>query len=391
MLHISSRAIPILHSSTRRRTMTTTTGNTSSSTSTSHSQSHSRTTTGSDRYRSTPITIARPGDEGRLNKQEIGDSSDDDDIGNDPNTTENMLNQGISGLSLGYVGSVPTRTSGIRRRKPDHNNNNTQLQSSSLPAAPLLVSKGSDGRDRHQPPPMRLTENTDSTLQLTYGSLRESHIEGKFLDGPSSYRDRSGQIHELRHNQKVHLDASATSYHLPFLLPPQNSGPAWKATDLSLGDRIMAGASTSNNNKSPTTSSLSSLMQSISPPLPLSAAVATSSSTTSTMIMDHHVIPQHNSQRYHDRSDDAETSVLSTSLTALEVLQAARHRSELLGCQDQHSGGGPRSMPSTLPHPSQQRGHDHHNNNNEPPVAIPHFLSHDDDDENHDVFELDME
>jgi hypothetical protein len=149
VLHILRRAIPILHSSTRHTTMTTTTGNTSSSTSTSHSQSHSRTTTGSDRYRSTPITIARPGDEGRLNKQEIGDSSDDDDIGNDPNTTDNMLNQGISGLSLGYVGSVPTRPSGIRRRKPDHNNNNTQLQSSSLPAAPLLVSKGSDGRDRY--------------------------------------------------------------------------------------------------------------------------------------------------------------------------------------------------------------------------------------------------
>jgi hypothetical protein len=220
----------------------------------------------------------------------------------------------------------------------------------------------------HEPPPLRLTENTDSTLQLTYGSLRESHMEGKFVDGPASYRDRSGQIHELRHNQKVHLDASATSYHLPFLLPPQNTAKNLMTTDFSLGDRIMAGANTSNN-KSPTTSTLSSLMQNISPPHPLPVAT----------MMDNVAFQQQN-QRYYDRSDENETSVLSTSLTALEVLQAARHRPEILD----HDHHGPRSMP-TLPRPQREQGLP------PPPVAIPTFLSQDDDEDNHDVFELDME
>ena len=217
---------------------------------------------------------------------------------------------------------------------------------------------------------MRLTENTDSTLQLTYGSLRESHMEGKFVDGPASYRDRSGQIHELRHNQKVHLDASATSYHLPFLLPPQNPSNTLGATDFSLGDRILAGTTTSNN-KSPTTSTLSSLMQNIPATHPLPAAT----------MMDNAAFQQQNQQRYYDRCDENETSVLSTSLTALEVLQAARHRPEIL---DHDQLGGPRSMP-TFPRPQREQGLP------PPPVAIPTFLTQDDDEDNHDVFELDME
>ena len=128
---------------TTTATTSASTGKISSNSSTgSHSQSHSRNS--ADRRRSIPITIARLGDE----RLPIGDSSDDDD---DDNI---VLNEGIAGLSLGYVGSVPARQPGIRRRKPDNNttnNNNTGLQSSSLPAAPLLVSQGSFGRERYVP------------------------------------------------------------------------------------------------------------------------------------------------------------------------------------------------------------------------------------------------
>ena len=65
----------------------------------------------------------------------MGDSSDDDD---------DILEGGLmAGLSLGYVGSVPVRETGIRRRKPG-----SSSMSQSLPGAPLLASKGSHVRKR---------------------------------------------------------------------------------------------------------------------------------------------------------------------------------------------------------------------------------------------------
>ena len=40
-----------------------------------------------------------------------------------------------------------------------------------------------------------------TTSQVSYGSLRDSHLRGRFLDGPSSYRDsRTGNIHRIRHH-----------------------------------------------------------------------------------------------------------------------------------------------------------------------------------------------
>lgn len=217
-------------------------------------------------------------------------------------------------------------------------------------------------------PPISLAENIDSSNgdELpSYGSLRESHLEGKFLDGPSSYRDHSGQIHALRHNQPVRMDDSATSYHAPAtltgLLPPQNSTKVDGMADwsrLTPGERLMA--SSSENNKTTTTTT------------------TTTTSTLSSMMMQGNLPPQAKTTTTmrHDTTTlgdaDADDGMLSTSLTGLEILQSARGR-QLLST-------APASMPSFLP-----------NDGGGIPPPPPVTIEQPDDDDEEDLFELDME
>lgn len=97
-------------------------------TTTSHSSA-------SRRPRSSPIAILRPGDEPTKRRSSlVVDSDDDDDF---------LEGGGVGALSLGtYVGSVPTKPRGIRRRP---NNNNSDL-SKSLPGAPMLASRSFEMR-----------------------------------------------------------------------------------------------------------------------------------------------------------------------------------------------------------------------------------------------------
>ena len=57
-------------------------------------------------------------------------------------------------------------------------------------------------------PPMSLSDQYDGDPPHeigSYGSLRDSHEMGRFLDGPSSYREpRSGQIRKLDHRVRYH-------------------------------------------------------------------------------------------------------------------------------------------------------------------------------------------
>lgn len=94
-------------------------------TTTSHSSA-------SRRPRSSPIAILRPGDEATKRRTSlVVDSDDDDDI---------FIEGGVAALSLGtYVGSVPTKPRGIRRRP------NADL-SKSLPGAPMLASRSFEMR-----------------------------------------------------------------------------------------------------------------------------------------------------------------------------------------------------------------------------------------------------
>lgn len=228
-------------------------------------------------------------------------------------------------------------------------------------------------------PPISLTENVDSSNNNgdelpSYGSLRESHLEGKFLDGPSSYRDHSGQIHALRHNQAVRLDDFATSYQAPAtltggLLPPQNStakvdGMAdWSR--LTPGERLMAASSENNNNKTTpttTTSTLSSMMMQGNLP-PQAKTTSIRHDTTRASLGDAAAA-----------ADD--DGMLSTSLTGLEILQSARGRPLL--------STAPASMPSFLPNSGGGGG-------GRIPLPPPVTIDQPDDDDEEDLFELDME
>ena len=199
------------------------------------------------------------------------------------------------------------------------------------------------------------------------------------MDGPASYRDRTGQIHELRHNQQIRLDATATSYHLPHLLPPLNTLSKFNDAgklESSLGERIRQGATANNasNNKSPTTSTLASMMQGKSPP---------------TIPADYLPLP---TQGLYDQRDGNDNSaVFSTSLTGLEVLQASQLCIRQPDVSDRNNDvQRPSSSPLYLPE--------------EPFPLAPQDLRHiavgddqffaDDNDEefhHHDVFELEME
>lgn len=154
---------------------------------------------------------------------------------------------------------------------------------------------------------MQLTEHVESHLaeetSTPYGSLRESHLEGKFLDGPASYRDKSsGQIHLLHYN--------TTDMRL---LPPQNQVliPPPKKEEMP-GERMQS----INSVTTTSTSSLSTLMK---------GAVLPSKQPTSAIIQS----SSFDFQSDH-RQQDMNDNILSTSLTGFEVLQAARNNPQIL-------------------------------------------------------------
>ena len=266
------------------------------------------------------------------------------------------------------------------------------------------------------------------------------------MDGPASYRDRSGQIHELRYSQQVRLDvSSSSSYHLPFLIPPQNSRLGVAGTvpgvhttsESSLGELIMAGATANNhannanssnthssNNKSPTKSTLASMMQGKSPPLMVNATPIVPPLTNPT------VYPHYEQQGLYDDDDAAAaaTGAFSTSLTGLEILQNAaassggqygqaaaafhfnnNNSNRHFGASLSNSMPAPRYfLPDCIepPSPLQPSSTPSLLVAHEPPLPpqpIPihgvaasagsHFLHDDNDEDNHhhDVFELEME
>ena len=73
--------------------------------------------------------------------------------------------------------------------------------------------------------------NTNSSTQKTvsYGSLRDSHLRGKFLDGPSSYRDsRTGTIHRIQQQQ----------HRVRFQGPASFTASSSTTTARSIGERL---------------------------------------------------------------------------------------------------------------------------------------------------------
>lgn len=172
--------------------------------------------------RSTPIAIVR-------NSEENDDDSSDDG-GDVVQSFQQLILQESQQQDEFCVGSLPTR------RRTRRTNKHAQL-GTSLPAAPLLRSKMrnldneaeryaaihdmmkqsctvvfsfSRLSPQYSIPPISLSEREETVASPSYGSLRESQLAGRFLDGPSSYRDKtSGQIKQWAQEHRVRFQQNS--------------------------------------------------------------------------------------------------------------------------------------------------------------------------------------
>mmetsp|Transcript_34423 Transcript_34423/g.48890 ORF Transcript_34423/g.48890 Transcript_34423/m.48890 type:complete len:227 (-) Transcript_34423:99-779(-) len=220
-------------------------------------------------------------------------------------------------------------------------------------------------RDEYRPQSVEYTN--------TYGSLRESHLEGKFMDGPASYRDKtSGEIKFLQHRSaRLKLNDGATSYQSnslsasssfisksftkPSSMTTKTTAP-YSINQMTLGDRLRASPRMNAPlRQASKKSGLSSMLEGIEP---LPPAERTSQTPT---------LAESEFQQL-----DGDSHMLSTSLTGLELLQAARRNQNLLS--------KPSSYPAVLPPPNNHLG--------QPPMQIPVAETMDD---NNIPFEFDLE
>jgi hypothetical protein len=194
------------------------------------------------------------------------------------------------------------------------------------------------------PPPMALSEQpapgekVNADQGTSYGSLRDSNARGRFLDGPSSYRDKgTGDIRSIQHRVRFRDNTTISS-----------SAPSHS---ISIGERIMRSRKLQAINgvdkaSEERTSSLSAMLEATDDSGIIVPDVPKQSLGVSAMK------PSANQQStafYDDESEDGLSSnMLSTSLTGLEVLQrAARFRSVQEAASDSDS-----EAPTAIPRDS---------------------------------------
>jgi hypothetical protein len=213
----------------------------------------------------------------------------------------------------------------------DHRNVGAHAAHQSLPArllrAPLLGSVPTDeeymSRRNLLPPPMRLSEQDDTDdwdqpdATVSYGSLRDSQLQGRMLDKPSSFHKdrRIGALRQRVQSSKISMASSA---------PVQ--------TGLSIGERIQQqrklqqtlsskrmedGRPIGNAAKQEPTSSLAAMLESTS--------LASNTESKSAI---HNALEINATTAANDFDDSPpgsmlfdDSNVLSQSLTGLEILQ----------------------------------------------------------------------
>jgi hypothetical protein len=194
------------------------------------------------------------------------------------------------------------------------------------------------------PPPMELSEQPAAGGQLSadqgtsYGSLRDSNVRGRFLDGPSSYRDKgTGDIRSIQHRVRFRDNSTISS-----------SAPSHS---ISIGERIMRSRKMQAKNEvdkpsEERTSSLSAMLESTDDSGIIDPDLPNQSLGVSTMKLPASQLP---TAFYDDDSEDRLSSnMLSTSLTGLEVLQrGARFGSVQEGASDDYS-----DAPTAIPRDS---------------------------------------
>ena len=152
--------------------------------------------------RSSPIAIVRPPGE-EWNK-EIEDSDIDDDDGDNVIDVEGDARKLRRKYGTKIVQTYHQELSILKSSEIRNHYKASVLN------APYLGSLSKSANQVLSLPPMSLAgdesflgEPPESTV--SYGSLRDSHERGRFLDGPSSYREpTSGKIRQLDHRLRYH-------------------------------------------------------------------------------------------------------------------------------------------------------------------------------------------
>jgi hypothetical protein len=152
--------------------------------------------------RSNPIAISRPPAEkikdptGFETDEDEDDYDDLDVVARDAIRLRKKYGNSVVTASSSYQpgmgGELPSQTPRTLLKAPYLGSlSKSESHVSSLP--PISLSEDPTLYNYDDEPPMEIA---------SYGSLRESHQRGKFLDGPSSYREpRSGQVRRLDRNR----------------------------------------------------------------------------------------------------------------------------------------------------------------------------------------------
>ncbi len=206
--------------------------------------------TASSLPRSSPIAIQRAS--GDRYRETESDTDDDDDENSDIDVEGDAIKlrrkYGNKIIQTYVEDSTIQQSSSVRRR-----------DSNSVLNAPYLGSLSKSSNQVLSLPPMSLAgDNTflgePPESIVSYGSLRDSHERGRFLDGPSSYREpMSGKIRQLDHRLRYH------GRQPPELNIGERLQQSRKLKELRL-EREKRNAENKDGEKKETTSSLSAMM-----------------------------------------------------------------------------------------------------------------------------------
>lgn len=257
--------------------------------------------------RSNPIAIARNGE-------------DDEDTSDNPSDTEM---DGISSSNLelealdGDDDAMQQEAGSSYKRSAVISLQSHLLRAPRLGSIPLHDDNDEWINQQYPsmlPPAMQTADQPLSsawrgTENASYGSLRESHTRGRFMDGPSSYRERgTGEIRQYERKVRFH----------------ENTIIATSMPTISIGERIMQSRRVqqqqqqqqSHSHASVSTSSLSALLAHST-----KAEDQPTNATVPENLTDE-LRPKSASFYDEEISNQLPDNMLSTSLTGLEVLQA---------------------------------------------------------------------
>ena len=268
---------------------------------------------GSTLPRSNPIAIQHSSGDGYREVVDSDSDNDDEDESGDIDVEGDAIKlqrkYGNRVIQTYVPDSTILQASTSRRR-----------HSSSVLDAPYLGSLSKSSNQVLSLPPMSLAGDSDflgeppESLVTSYGSLRDSHERGRFLDGPSSYREpSSGKIRQLDHRLRYQTRQ-----------PPElNIGERLQQSRKLKELRLKKEKSNNNGNndeRKETTSSLSAMMDEAS-----KNGNTPGGGVANPMMGTEHMVPiqdQHVTSPYRERPVIS-SNMLSTSMTAFELLKSS--------------------------------------------------------------------